>query len=367
MLKYMSFNKISNIVLAAACTGRLKSIITGLILLLIVPMGLVAQTAEISLSPDSIAPGRHSTLRLTATVPQGYHLAFPLLSDTLTSQIEIIHYGSTDTIKQEDVLLITREYRVTAWEDGYFAVPPLSIYLVDENLDSTLVESNPLLLEVSPVEVDLAAGLRDIKPIFRLPVSLRELLPWIIGLLVIVVAAVLLVRYLLQRKKAAPKESIWERPDIPAHVAAISSLQKLRNKKLCQNGKVKEYHTELTTIIRHYIEKRYPVKALEMTSGEILPAMEGQINDKEVISILQGILFQADLVKFARHMPEPSENDAAFEMAMEFVNRTTPVMQPDSGAPKGEEVYKEPSEPINKENLAAQTESDTKDQNTQKK
>lgn len=313
-------------------TGNLllKKLLIGVCfaLVMILPSIVHGQSAELRLLPDSIAPGEHVKLILEVEAENSQHIVFPVLSDTITQDIEIISYGRIDTVITGTSRLLTITYVITSWEDGYFPVPPLSFKSV-ENADTISFESSPALLEVSPVEIELAEGLKDIRPIFKIPLTFAELLPYIIGLLILVVAVVLIIRFLKKRKKAGIKEDIWVKPDIPAHVAAISSLEKLRNQKLWQSGKVKKYHTELTFILRMYLEKRFRINATEMTSTEIKKAMVPHVNSKDVLSILQGILEQADLVKFAKHMPEASENEAAIEMAIEFVRYNIPSVKED--------------------------------------
>lgn len=295
-----------------------------------------AQSATLSLQPDSIVPGQQSKLLLEVNVPADMQVVFPVINNPLTEDIEIITFGRPDTVVTAGNMKISSSYAITAWKDGLYPIIPFTFYSA-ENGDTLFFESNAVLLQVVPLAIDLAEGLKDIRPILRIPVSFTELLPYILAALLLGVTGWLVYRYLKNRKEKPRKDDIWQKTDIPAHVAALTSLQKLNNQKLWQNGKIKQYHTELTYILRMYLEKRFSINAPEMTSSEIILAMEPQIPDEDMRSILSGILEQADLVKFAKHIPEDSENESAIEMAIEFVRYHIPqAHQADEAAQKAQ-------------------------------
>ena len=93
--------------------------------------------------------------------------------------------------------------------------------------------------------------------------------------------------------------------------------------KLWQAGRVKEYHTQLTEILRTYIEDRFKRNALESTSSEIIDDLTGHPEiTKEVLEKLRQLLVLADLVKFAKAMPLPAEHESCLDNGVEFVKAT---------------------------------------------
>ncbi|MBQ5875508.1 MAG: hypothetical protein IIW60_06515, partial [Alistipes sp.] len=114
-------------------------------------------------------------------------------------------------------------------------------------------------------------------------------------------------------------------PPLPPHVEAQMALEKLRQQRLWQEGEHKLYYSTLTDIIRAYIVGRYGVGAMEMTSDEIIEAMRGVELPQKSAMDLSDILRDADLVKFAKAVPEADENEAAFRAAWDFVEQTKPV------------------------------------------
>lgn len=86
-------------------------------------------------------------------------------------------------------------------------------------------------------------------------------------------------------------------------------LRRLERRKLWQRGFVKQYHSEVTEIIRRYIERRFGVMALEMTTGEVMHNVKQTAMSVEVQETLFKFLSDADLVKFAKYQPTPEENE----------------------------------------------------------
>ena len=111
-------------------------------------------------------------------------------------------------------------------------------------------------------------------------------------------------------------------PTRPPHEIALEELKKLEAERLWQQGLIKQYHSRLTDIIRTYIEHRYGIIAMEMTTGEILVALSRAISEKESSEKLSLLLQLADMVKFAKVQPLPGENEMAMQQSTDFVIAT---------------------------------------------
>jgi len=109
---------------------------------------------------------------------------------------------------------------------------------------------------------------------------------------------------------------------IPPHIIAKERLEKLKEKELWQKGDVKGYQSELTYIIREYLEGRYDIAALESTTDEIVKDLIEELNDKEDVVSLRKILQVADLVKFAKAKPDENVHESFMNEAEDFVERT---------------------------------------------
>ena len=127
-------------------------------------------------------------------------------------------------------------------------------------------------------------------------------------------------------------------PALPPHVEAIRALEELHNRKLWQNNRHKQYYSGLTDILRTYIARRWEIGAMEMTSDEIIAAMQSQELPDKARMDLTAVLRDADLVKFAKATPEAEQNENDYLKVYYFVEETKPATEtaatpPEEGAP----------------------------------
>jgi len=129
-----------------------------------------------------------------------------------------------------------------------------------------------------------------------------------------------------KRKKDEPVFKTSTKPKVPPHRIALDALDNLRYKKVWQSGLIKDYHTELTDIIRDYISNRFYIHALEMTTDEILEALDGTSTNDQAKQKIRQTFTMADLVKFAKMQPLPLEHDTSLNNAIDFVNETMHIV-----------------------------------------
>jgi hypothetical protein len=296
-------------------------------LLLIIPSeSVLSQNASLTLKKDSILIGEHAELEIKVTFNENekVHIPWQTIYDSIISGFDIVKYEKIDTIYNQKSLLneISQTLIITSWEEGMHVIYPIKIEF-DNKGDKTIIESNAELLSVYLVDIEDEMPPKDIKPILSVPITLKEMLPWILGVLILLLAAWLLYKYrfLFKRKPQGIKQE--RKPDIPAHIIALEELENLKKKKLWQDGKIKHYHVELSTIIRNYIELRYNIIALEMTTDETLSSVKSFLYENpEQLRNLERVLTMADLVKFAKHQPLPDENAKNLDLAFDFVYNT---------------------------------------------
>jgi hypothetical protein len=296
--------------------------------LLLLSLGAFGQQGQLevksTLEPRKIQIGEHATLTFSYEVSSGTRLVIPVFNENITDKIEIINYGTTDSlfVRETGGYNLTRKLTVTSWEEGLHVIEPFEFFLVTGN-DTTLILSEPLLLEIDPVLLDEEADLKDVKSIIKAPYTLAELKYYILGVILLILTGWLLWKYLKGRRKPEPVViSEWHKPEIPAHVAAINSLEHLKSLKLWQQGKVKEYHVRLNDIMRHYLEKRFEIHALEMTTSEIMIASAQVREIDPVRKDFNNMLHVADMVKFAKFQPAAFENEWCMDKAFELVQTT---------------------------------------------
>lgn len=254
---------------------------------------------------------------------------FPKLADTITGKIQVVSANKADTtIDQNDKtkVTITQSYTITSFDAGAYTMPPFEF-----GSTGGVIKTNELSLQVQTVKVDTTKAIYDIKQPLVVTYGfldwLRDNWIWVLIGLIIIGLIVGVIYYLWKRPKGQPIIQITK-PSVPIHIIAINKLQELRGKKLWQHDEVKQYHSELTDIMREYLEKRYNVKTQETTTDEILWALKQRDITDEYRTILQRLLVMADLVKFAKEKPTPADNERSMDDAIEFVLKTQVVDAP---------------------------------------
>lgn len=270
--------------------------------------------------------GDQTNLHLQATHDLEEHVEFPVYGETLINGIEIVAQGKKDTITLQDGKInIHQTLTITSFSDSLFFINPLPFVSDDDTF-----YTDPLILNViQPFEIDSADNaITDIKPIYKAPIWWWGIFRWILLGLAIVGAGVgIYILVLWIRRHCQQQETIEENPELlrPADEVALEKLDKIKEEKIWQNGRQKDYQTELTDVIREYISRRFEVSSLEKTSDEILREIKPLLADrKELFGQLSDILRLADLVKFAKWNALPDENETSLLNAYRFVRMTTP-------------------------------------------
>ena len=276
------------------------------------------------LDTNQIRIGEQFHLDIDLLQPGGLTVRFPEIKDTLMSDIEVLQVYPRDTIAEDENLRIKQRYKLTSFDSGFYEIPPLTFYFQSGEWSDSL-ESNPMYLLVHSVAVD--STIYDVKAPIHMPVSFLEIFPFVVSGLVLVAAIYFTVRYLRRRRKQKAGFTP-DRPADPAHVLALRELDKLREEKLWQRSEFKAYYTRLTETIRHYMERRYNIPAMEMTSYEILDNWKQSERPEEDLTVkLNRLLNLADLVKFAKEKPVASDNEENLDRAYEFVKKTAWVQK----------------------------------------
>jgi len=304
-----------------------RFIITVLFVLLILPLSLKGQEVTVSAAFDTtkIFIGDQTGFSVAVEQPASIRLLIPVFKDTLTKNIEILNGPVVDTLKTGDNRIrITEKYLVTSFDSGFYNIDPVYAEISDSK-GLKRFYSDYSILEVVRVRLtppDTASKIFDITSPYKAPLTLGELLPWILVILLAAALIWFLIRMARKLKKAR-KEVLIPAITEPAHIIAFRDLENLKSEKLWQSGETKKYYTRLTEIIRQYLENRFMVYSLEMTTSETLEALvRTGFKKDESYGKLRSVLTGADLVKFAKYKPDPVENESAFSSSWDFVAAT---------------------------------------------
>ena len=246
-------------------------------------------------------------INLTLSNPLDETEIWPNYNDFLPEEIEVINALKIDTINN----LITQKIIITAWDSGSYYISPIKF--------SKNKETQGIIINVQTVEIAEDAKLKDIKEPINEPIGWSDIWPFIFAVLIIILIIYLLKRYVFKAKE----KIITTKPKIiiPPGVIALQELEKLEKDKIWQQGNIKEYHTQLSEIIRRYCEDKFKFIALELTTNEILEELNIILTNTQ-INNLKLILQRADLAKFAKSKPINTENIESMVLAKEFVNST---------------------------------------------
>ena len=291
-------------------------------LILCIPTFVQSQEvrAVAGLDSNHILIGDWLRLHLDVQHPNNTVVAFPNLPDSING-IQIVKREQPKRSHSGDTISESVTFVITAFDSGMHIVPSIPVqYMVNGDTSRKYVQTSPQVFVVGTIAIDTSKEIKDIKPPLTVGISFAEILPYLIAL-AILAGIVWLISYI--RKKHRRGESlIPEAPKLPANVVALEALRILEAERVWQRGLVKDYYSQLTDILRMYIERRFTVAAMEMTSDEILSSPAVASLPKEIKNSLREVLLRADLVKFAKSQPLPQEHESSLITSRSFVETT---------------------------------------------
>jgi hypothetical protein len=292
-------------------------------------MGLFQQSksqnirVESKLDKTSILMGDQTVLRLKAYVPVHTKIDFPVLADSLSSKVQIVKVGRIDTLKDKDhpdAQILSQSIVITSFDAGIQMVPSFTFKTTTGNINTSV-----LPLEVTAVKVDTTKAIFDIKEPIEVSYTWVDWLKdnWkMVGTILIVLAIIVSLLYYFLKLRKKPPIHVPIVPQVPADRLAMEKLLALQDAQLWQKDQVKQYYSDLTDILREYLEKRFKIKAQEQTTEEILTSLKGVSLQESSTQKLQEVLLLADLVKFAKGHPLTEENEQSMITAINFIRET---------------------------------------------
>ena len=221
------------------------------------------------------------------------------------------------------------DLRVAAFELGELSFPPLELEVVDGGGEATALATEAVPVTIESVGRDEGGDIRDIKGPLAIPFAVVTLLPWIAALLAVAAAAWIYRRY---RRRTRPEALVPALPPRPAHEVAREALDALEAAGLLERGEIKTYHIRLSDILRVYLEGRFGVDAMEMTTSEVLDGLHRTDVDRGAVADVRRVLDRCDLVKFAKLRPAIPECRELLPLARRVVD-VTAIVEPAPAPP----------------------------------
>ena len=291
--------------------------------------GLNAQNVEVEgkVENTKVQVGKPFTLDLSLKVPYGWFVEWnDFAIDTLSEQLDIIKRGNVERSADADSnVIVKQQLTLMTFDTGQIQVPAVGLTYAKSFDDPMRMQAftEPIDLYATTIVVDTLQPYKPIVGPIEAPIQMKEVFPWILGVLLLALVVVGILYWRKHRKtKVDADGNIVRGPVIPPYDKAVDDLKRLREEKMWQSGKVKEYFSTLTDIAREYIEGQFGVNAVEMTTDDILEEVKPLHFSSETYNKLKETMEVADLVKFAKYSSSNLESENAMNSMTDFVNES---------------------------------------------
>jgi len=266
---------------------------------------------------NAILIGEQFQLKLSASVPESTAFQWPVWQDTIEG-LEIIEMSKPDTSLKEGYWLITQNLNLTSFDSGFVFIPPLELQVNGQRFPSSAFP-----IEVKFPEINEEDEYYEIKDPLHVALDWWYILKWI-GIISLALALVggILYRVFFHNKKS--KQNIEPHKLIPPYEHAMLLLDELQAKQLWQQGKTKEYYSELTDILRVFLERQFAINAMESTADEVYNKTKRLRLPEQLDGSLKEMLTLSALVKFAKANPGAGDNEKSFDTVKSFLQLYKP-------------------------------------------
>ncbi|MCF7972595.1 MAG: BatD family protein [Phycisphaerae bacterium] len=280
-------------------------------------------TVHVRVDSNSVSIAQTLTVELEAAIQPGYTVKMPSV-DRLLEQFGIVDRDAFGEKLDQDMRTVkTVRYELEPFLTGTYDIPAFQFEFSDVNDPN---KTYTLDTEPIPVEITSLLGedrdnlvISDIEDVVTLPTQIKWLWIWVsVACWLVVVGLIVLMVYL--KKRHIPK---IVRLFKPAHEIAYERLRRLVLENLIDSGQIKTFYERISTILRHYIEDRFHLKAPERTTEEFLQELKHSpvLPDSDKQDLAE-FLNHCDLVKFAKHEPTKEQIQKTFDLVKGFIEKT---------------------------------------------
>ena len=259
-------------------------------------------------------------------VPDSTVLAFPPIATPFMQDVLALPMWQVDTVKVQKIkanntrlLNIRAAIAIQPFEEGTYELPPLFVQRIHPDGTVDTIQFKQQTIEVFTMPVDTATFVpHDLRGQMKYPVTLEEIIPWVMAFWALALLVIGLVAWLRSRRQDAEGPAFKE----PAHITALRKLDKWRGDKFWAPEKQKQFYSGVTDALREYIVARYGVGAMEMTTAEIFDGLRGTDIPVDLYEEMKDLFERADFVKFAKYIASPEDNATVLPQAVRFVTST---------------------------------------------
>ncbi|PIS29261.1 MAG: hypothetical protein COT43_04180 [Candidatus Marinimicrobia bacterium CG08_land_8_20_14_0_20_45_22] len=278
-------------------------------------------TVQVKIDTTIATIGDRIQMTIGLSYPEGTRFQFPFIEKTL-GETEVVGNRFSEPEKIDGGLTQTWTLDLAVFDTGIVTIPPLEIRALSPS-DTTAImtfKTDPQKIRIISVLPAGETNLKDIKP----PFPIRRTLPLrlLVFLIILMGLSYGAWKYYQKWKREHPPLALDERFLEAPHVAAFRKLEQLKGKTFKTVEEQMQYYSEISQIIREYIERRYFIRALELTTTEIIIALcETDVDETTQLKV--GILLkELDVIKFARQIPTTDRISSVWSNAWKFVDKT---------------------------------------------
>lgn len=302
-----------------------KFLLFNIVFVLILIVVATAQTSLIEVTADVdksvITIGDQITYSLKINRDKNLKIQQPGPAANL-GMFEIKDYEIYDPVEENGNIIEQYDYVLSVFDTGKFVIPPFPVafFPSDSSQKYQIIKSEPIEITVESLLSAENNEIKDIKPPLLIPINYVRLILIGAGILVVVGALIFLFYYYRKKKQGKPlfrKELIR-----PAHEIAYEELEELLKKPYLEERKHKQFFTGLSDILKHYLENRFFITAMEETTTELLESLEEVDLQDGAFEKMKEVLDLSDLVKFAKFEPQTKEIEKTIEQTREFIHIT---------------------------------------------
>lgn len=280
---------------------------------------------QVNLHLEAVYPEDHQVTNVDLSVLDSVFAQVDPSKGTTPGLMEILSQTEWETLNNSGSITYRKDVKLICWESGIYRIPQVRFSFESKGTNFTRATNQLVLQIASPIgeqEIVDTIQIAPIKGIDREEWQLSDLMPvlyFLVGLVLGLISLVALIFYIVKKREGPPPLKVIQRP---AHEIAIQKLKDLKAAELWQKGEVKTYQSQLTYIIREYIENRYDTPALESTTRKILSDLKAANFPDNLVAKMQEMLQLADMVKFAKATPPEEMHSRLMIYAEEIVGQT---------------------------------------------
>ena len=276
-------------------------------------MHSTAQTVDVITDKRNILIGERIQFDITCILPSpGYAVSFRVPDSV--SHFVIVENNPIESIAGSNDFRLHKKIVFTSFDSGSWHIPPVEIQ-VERSPYNRILKTDSIPVEVGYSPADSTGSLRDIKSVIDVTVSDYTLYYILAGTLLLILAGLLIYRYIKKRNKYKGNENYQ---GLPAFDEAMAALNELEQSGCSNTAQVKNYHTSLAVIFKRYYSRKSGTDMMNKTTGEILLTMQ-QYNDNGFLSKLAEALRCGDAVKFAKFLPDADDSTGSLVRIREAI------------------------------------------------